>query len=136
MWTRDEALKAKEEAKFSRTEAQCSKEKAEEEAYDSGVAETQAALKAQVPGVCKLYCSQVWNEALKQARVDASSNLWKAECVFYPPAIREDATPSSEVRDAPKEVKVVCPGAALIITSLEVPAKENGPSGAVGIDEG
>ena len=101
MWTRDEALKAKEEAKFSRTEAQCSKEKAEEEAYDSGVAETQAALKAQVPGVCRLYSSQVWNETLKQAGIDASSNLWKAECVFYPPAIREDATPSSEVRDAP-----------------------------------
>ena len=93
MWTRDEALKAKEEAKFSRTEAQCSKEKAEEEAYDSGVAETQAALKAQVPGVCRLYSSQVWNETLKQAGIDASSNLWKAECVFYPPAIREDATP-------------------------------------------
>ena len=32
-------------------------EGAEEEAYDLGVAETQAALKAQVPGVCRLYCS-------------------------------------------------------------------------------
>ena len=75
MWARDEALKAKEEAEFARTEAECSKEKAEEEAYDSGVAETQAALKVQVLGVCRLYCSQVWNEALKQAGVDASSNL-------------------------------------------------------------
>ena len=100
IWVRDEAMRAKEEAEFARTEAECSKEKAEEEAYDSGVAEIKAALKAQVPGVCRLYCSQVWNEALKQAGVDASSNLWKAECVFYPPAIREDANPSSEVRDA------------------------------------
>ena len=58
-WARDEALRAKEEAVFARTEAECSKEKAEEEAYDLGVAETQAALKAQVPGVCRLYCSQV-----------------------------------------------------------------------------
>ena len=49
---------------FARAEAECSKEKAEEEAYDLGVAETQATLKAQVPGVCRLYCSQVWNEAL------------------------------------------------------------------------
>ena len=65
------------------------------EAYDSGVAETQAALKAQVPGVYRLYCSQVWNEALKQAGVNATSDLWKAERVFYPPAIREDATLSS-----------------------------------------
>ena len=50
---------------FAKTEAECSKEKAEEEAYDLGVAETQATLKAQVPGVYRLYCSQVWNEALK-----------------------------------------------------------------------
>ena len=58
-------MKANEEAEFARTEAECSKKKAEEEAYASGVAETQVALKAQVPRVCKLYCSQVWNEALK-----------------------------------------------------------------------
>ena len=42
---------------FARMEAECSKEKAKEEAYDLGVAETQATLKAQVPGVCRLYCS-------------------------------------------------------------------------------
>ena len=72
---RDEAMRAKEEAEFARTEAECSKEKAEEEAYDSGVAKTEVALKAQVPRVCRLYCSQVWNGALKQAGVDASSNL-------------------------------------------------------------
>ena len=50
---------------FARTEAECSKEKAEEEGYDLGAAETQANLKAQVPRVCRLYCSQVWNEAFK-----------------------------------------------------------------------
>ena len=59
MWARDEAVRTKKEAKFTRTEAECSKEKAEEEAYDSGVAETEAALKAQVPRLCRLYCSQV-----------------------------------------------------------------------------
>ena len=90
-WARDEALRAKEEAVFTRAEAKCSKEKAEEEAYDLGVAETQATLKAQVPRVCRLYCSQVWNEALKQVGVEASSDLWKAEHVYYPPAIRENA---------------------------------------------
>ena len=86
--------------------------------------------------MCKLYCSQVWNEALKQARVEASSDLWKAERVYYPPAIKEDATPSFEVRDAPKEVEAYSPRAVLTITSLEVPAKESGPSGAVGTNEG
>ena len=117
IWARDEAVRTKEEAEFARTEAECSKEKAEEEAYDAGVAETEPALKAQVPRVCRLYCSQVWNEALKRAGVDASSDLWKAECVFYPPAIRENATPSSEVRDALEEIEVASPSAAQEIIS-------------------
>ena len=56
--------------------------------------------------------------------------------MYYPPAIKENATPSSEVRDAPKEVEASSPGAALTITSLKVPAKESGPSGAVGMNEG
>ena len=59
-WAKDEALRTKEEAVFAKIETECSKEKAEEkaeeEAYDLGVAETQATLKAQVPGVCRLYC--------------------------------------------------------------------------------
>ena len=33
-------MRAKEEAEFTRTEAECSKEKAEKEAYNLGVAET------------------------------------------------------------------------------------------------
>ena len=76
---------------FARAEVECSKEKAEEKAYDLGVAETQATLKAQFPEVCRLYYSQVWNEAFKQVRVEASSDLWKVEHMYYPPAIRESA---------------------------------------------
>ena len=68
-------MRAKEEVVFARAEVESSKEKAEEEAYDLGVAETQATLKAQVLGVCRLYYSQVWNEALKHAGVEASSDL-------------------------------------------------------------
>ena len=68
-------MRAKEEAVFTRAEAESSKEKVEDEAYDLGVAETQAILKAQVPRICRLYCSQVWNEALKQAGIEASSDL-------------------------------------------------------------
>ena len=44
--------------------------------------------------------------------------------------------PNSKVRDAPEEVEVASPGIVLAITSPEVPAKESGPFGAVGIDEG
>ena len=56
-WVRDEALRVKEAAKFAKAEAGGSKEEAHEEVYDLGVAETQTAFKAQVPGVCRLYCS-------------------------------------------------------------------------------
>ena len=45
-------MRAKAEAVFARAEAESSKEKVEEEAYDLGVAKTQATLKAQVLGVC------------------------------------------------------------------------------------
>ena len=62
--------------------------------------------------------------------------MWKAERVFYPTTIRKDATLSSEVKDAPEEVEAVSPGAVLAITSPEVLAKESGPSGAAGTDEG
>ena len=49
-----------------------------------GVAETETNLKAQVPGVCRLYYSQVWAEALNRAGVEASSELRRVENVYYP----------------------------------------------------
>ena len=98
-------MRAKTEAEFARTEAETAKEKAEEEGYKARVAETQALLKAQIPGVCRLYCSQVWDEALKRAGVEALSDLWKAESVFYPPAIHETASASSETMSVPQEAK-------------------------------
>ena len=94
-------MRAKTEAKFAKTKAETSKDKAEDEAYDAGVADTQATLKAQTPGVCRLYYSQVWNKALKRAGVEASSDLWKAEKVYYPPAIHETAFAISEAVSTP-----------------------------------
>ena len=64
-YAHDEAIRAKREAEFARNEAEVAKETAEDDGYNAGVAETQAILKAQIPGVCRLYCSQVWEEALK-----------------------------------------------------------------------
>ena len=89
-------MRAKREAEFARNEAEAAKEMAEDDGYNAGVANTQAALKAQIPGVCRLYCSQVWEEALKRAGVNASSDLWKAENIFYPTAIREAISTSFE----------------------------------------
>ena len=74
-YARDEAQRAKQEAEFARNEAEAAKNTAEDDGYNMGVAETQATLKAQIPGVCRFYCSQVWEEVLKQAGVDASSDL-------------------------------------------------------------
>ena len=95
----DEALRAKKEAEFARTEAEVAKETAEDDGYNAGVTETQAILKAQILGMCRFYCSQVWEEALKRAGVDASSDLWKAENIFYPTAIREATSTSSVTMD-------------------------------------
>ena len=94
-YARDEAMRAKREAEFARNEAEAAKETAEDDGYNAGVVDTQASLKAQIPGVCRLYYSQVWEEALKRAGVDASSDLWKAENIFYPTVIREDTSTSS-----------------------------------------
>ncbi|XP_065623220.1 uncharacterized protein LOC136064842 [Quercus suber] len=84
-WARDQALRAKDEADYSREMAKRAKEEAKTTAYADGVVAVEAAYKAQVPGVCRRYCSQVWVKALKQAGVEAASDLWKAENVYYPP---------------------------------------------------
>ncbi|XP_050277760.1 uncharacterized protein LOC126719222 [Quercus robur] len=122
-WAQDEALRAKIEMKFARMEAKSSKEKAEEEAYDLGMAKTQATLKAQVPGVCRLYYSQVWNKVLKQAGVEASSDLWKVGNVYYPSAIRETASANSEAESALEEAEAARPEAALAITTPKEPTE-------------
>ena len=101
-----------------------------------GVAESLATLKAQVPGVCRLYCSQVWNEALKQARVEASSDLWKVENVYYPHTIRKTTPSSSKAKGALKEAKAAEPKAALAITAPNEPARESELSSATEINEG
>ena len=56
--------------------------------------------------------------------------------MYYPLTIREDATPSSEVRDAPEKVEATGPETALAKTSSKESAKESDPSGAAGTNEG
>ena len=45
-WAREEAVRAKTEVEFAKTEAKTSKDKAKEEAYNVGMADIQAILKA------------------------------------------------------------------------------------------
>ena len=83
-------------------EVEKAKDQAEQDGYDVGVAETEEALRAKVMRVCRTYCLQVWNEALDQAKVEASSSLRKVENVYYPPppsairALSPQTSPSSQ----------------------------------------
>ena len=52
-----------------------------------GIAETEEALMAEVSGVCRAYCLQVWNKAFNLVGVKASLALRRAENVYYPPVI-------------------------------------------------
>nr|XP_023891657.1 uncharacterized protein LOC112003689 [Quercus suber] len=122
-YARDEALRAKVEAEFAWTEAKSSKEQVEEEAFAKGVTKTEAALKAQVPEVCRLYCSQTWEEALNQARVEASSDLRRAERVYYPPAIREVTSTTSEAKTGSEKADRGQDGAVKDPTSINRPAE-------------
>ena len=61
---------------------------AEQRGYEVGTAETEKALRAEVPEVCRIYCARTWNEALNRAGVEASFELRRPENVFYPEAIR------------------------------------------------
>ena len=82
-----------------------------------GIVETQAALKTRVLGVCRLYCSHIWNEALKQTGVKASSDLWRVENVYYPPAIRETTPSNFEVGGAPEEAEAT----RIVLLRLQLP---------------
>ena len=75
----------------------------------------------------QLYCSQLWNETLKQAKVEASSDLWKVENVYYPPAIRETAPSGSEIGGVPEEAEAAGTVVAVTITAPNEPAKESKP---------
>ena len=121
---RDEAIKARAEAEKAKEQAEEIKEQVEQEAYELGVAETETNLKAQVPGVCKLYCFQVQVEALNQAGVEASSELMRAENVYYPPAIQESAPTSSEANTAPETAKVGQGNVTNAPTPLDKPAED------------
>ena len=55
-----------------------------QEGYEVDVVEIEEALKVEVAEVYRFYCLQVWNEALNQAEVKASSAFRRAENVYYP----------------------------------------------------
>ena len=108
---KDRAEKSKAEADKARIEAEKARDEAEQKGYDLGVVETEETLRAEVPAVCRIFCTQTWDEALNRAGVEASSELRKPENVFYPSAIRASDLPSAQdevastVVDSNKEVQ-------------------------------
>jgi len=98
----EKVKKVKAQAEKAKEEFERAKEEAKQHGYNVGVAKTEDALRAKVPGVCGLYCAQVWDEALNQARVKASSMLRKVESVYYPEAICASSSSSSKVDIPPK----------------------------------
>ena len=84
---RDQAEKARVEAEEAKAKAEKERDEAEKHGYDVGVAETEDALRAKVPTVCRAYYTQTWEEALNRVGIDASSELRKPENIFFPPAL-------------------------------------------------
>ena len=85
---KDQAGKAKMQAEEDKVKAEKERDEAEQHDYDVGVAETKDALRAEVPTVCRAYCTQTWEEALNQVGIEASSDLRKPERIIFPPALR------------------------------------------------
>ena len=86
-----------------------------------GVAETKEALRAEVLKVCRVYFLQVWNEALDQVGVEASSALRRVESVYYLLAIRAQG---SKVDTASKEADEGKESPTKALTTANIPPKE------------
>ena len=61
---RDQAEKARAKAEKAKFEAERARDEVEQHSYDVGVTETEDALRAEVPAVCRAYYAQTWEEAL------------------------------------------------------------------------
>lgn len=77
----EEAEKAKTLVEKAKEEADKARDEAEQQGYKVGVVEIEDALKAEIPAVCRTYCTLTWDKALNQAGVEAFSMLRKAESV-------------------------------------------------------
>ena len=116
--------KAKAEAKKAKAKAEREKDEAEQHGYDVGVVETEDALRAEVPAVCRAFCAQTWEEALNWVGVDASFELGRPENVFFLLAIR-----ASGIAPGQKEVALQSPSPPrmLNIRILPLPVSRSWP---------
>ena len=101
---REKAEKSREEAEKGKTEAEQAMNEAEQRGYEVGIAETEGALRAKVPMVCRIYYAKTLDEALNRAGVEASSELRRPENVFYLEAICPSAPPTHQAETTPLTV--------------------------------
>ena len=85
---KDLAEKARLQAEEDKIKAEKERDEAEQHGYDVSVAETEDALRAEVPTVCHTYCAQTWEKALNQAGVEVSSRLRRPESIIFPLALQ------------------------------------------------
>ena len=76
------------QAEEDKAKAEKERDEAKQHSYDVGVAETEDTLRAEVPAVCRAYCTQTWEEALNQAGIEASFELRKPENIVFPLALQ------------------------------------------------
>ena len=85
---RDQVEKAKVQAEEDKAKAKKERDEVEQHGYNVGVAETEDALRAEVPAICRAYCTQTWEEALNRVGIDTSFELRKPENIIFPPALQ------------------------------------------------
>ena len=71
-----------------KAKAEKERDEAEQHGYDVSVAKTKDTLRAEVPAVCRAYCTQTWEETLNQAGIEAFSELRKPENIVFPLALQ------------------------------------------------
>ena len=84
----DQAEKARMQAEEDKVKAKRERDAAEQHDYDVDVAETEDALRAEVPAMCRAYYTQTWEEALNQVGIEAFSELRKPENIVFPLALQ------------------------------------------------
>ena len=104
---KDQAKKARVQAEEAKAKAEKERDEVEQHGYNVSVAETEDALRAEVPVVCRAYCTQIWEEALNRAGIDVSSELRKPKNIIFPPAlqIRNQKEVNSPVSQPAKEAQ-------------------------------
>ena len=99
----------KKEAMFARIEAECSKEKAEEDAYDLGVAETQATLKAQVPGYVGFIVPRFGTRLLNRLGLKPHLTCGKQSVCIIPLPSRKTPFPAPRPRMLQDRLRLLAP---------------------------